>query len=203
MQSVNQIKNVVTQGYNKIALAYAQERDMLKSGKYVKNLLTLLKEQSYVLDLGCGSGVPVAQQLIHAGHLVVGLDISKTQVQLARKNCPTGSFSVRDIETLKDSEFEVDAVVSLYTFFHIPRQNHLALLKKVNSFLGTGGYLLVTMGDSDFEGYHQLYGERMWSSHFAPQKNSLLVTQAGFEILTDEIDYSGREKHQFILARKV
>lgn len=200
---MNQIKNVITSGYNKMANAYAQERDMLKSGKYVRSLLKLLKKQSYVLDLGCGSGVPVAQQLIDAGHLVIGLDISETQIKLARKNCPTGSFSVQDIETLKDSEYAVDAVVSLYTFFHTPRENHLTLLKKVNSFLSTGGYLLVTMGDCDFEGYHQLYGEQMWSSHFGPEKNSQMVTQAGFEIITDEIDHSGREKHQFILARKV
>jgi hypothetical protein len=59
------------------------------------------------------------------------------------------------------------------------------------------------MGDRDFEGIHDFYGVKMWSSHYAPAKNSQLVTQAGFEILLDEVDTSGREKHQIILAKKI
>ncbi len=170
--------DLIKKGYNQIAHAYQNERDMLKSGKYLQKFLQLLKPQSYILDLGCGSGDPIDTELIKSGHLVIGVDISPVQIGLARKKCPTGSFSVRDIQTLSPKEFEVDAVVSFYTFFHVSRKKHLELLKTVNSFLPIGGLFLLTMGDTDFEGYHDLYGVEMWSSQFGPQKNTQMLNDA-------------------------
>lgn len=195
--------DLIKNGYNQIAQAYQNERDMLKSGKYLQKFLQQLKPQSYILDLGCGSGDPVDIQLIRHGHLVSGLDISPVQIGLARKNCPTGSFSVRDIQTLQPKEFETDAIVSFYTFFHISREKHLELLKIINSFLPINGLFLLTMGDKDFEGYHDLYGAKMWSSQYDPQKNAQLLIEAGFEIITNTIDTSGREKHQILLCKKI
>lgn len=195
--------DLIKKGYNQIAHSYQNERGMLKSGKYLQKFLQLLKPQSYILDLGCGSGDPVDIELIKRGHLVIGLDISSVQVQLARKNCSTGSFTVKDIQTLQPKELKVDAVVSFYTFFHIPRGSHLQLLQTVNSFLPVGGLFLLTMGDTDFEGYHDLYGAKMWSSQYGPQKNAQLLQEAGFGILMDTIDTSGAEKHQILLAQKV
>jgi hypothetical protein len=42
----------------------------------------------------------------------------------------------------------------------------------------------------------------MWWSQWGTKKNTELVRQAGFKILIDEIDVSGGEKHQVIMARK-
>lgn len=195
--------DLIKKGYNQIAWAYQNERDLLKSGKYLQKLLQLIKPQSYILDLGCGSGDPIDIELIKHGHLVVGLDISPVQIELAKKNCPTGSFSVRDIQTLLPKEFEADCVVSFYTFFHIAKEKQLKLLKTVNTFLPIGGLFLLTMGDTDFEGYHELYEAKMWSSQYGPQKNAQLLTEAGFEILINTIDTSGREKHQILLCKKI
>lgn len=195
--------DLIKKSYNKIAYSYQNQRELLKNGKYLNRFLQLLQPKSYILDLGCGSGDPIDKQLIKRGHLVIGLDISPVQIDLARKNCPTGSFGVMDIQKLKPKEYSVDAVVSFYTFFHISREKHLRLLQIVNSFLPIGGIFLLTMGDKDFEGFHTMYGEQMWSSHFEPQKNTKLLIQAGFEIILDEMDTSGEEKHQILLAKKI
>lgn len=195
--------DLIKKGYNQIAGAYQNERDLLKSGKHLQKFLQLIKPQSYILDLGCGSGDPIDIELIKQEHLVVGLDISPVQIEHAKKNCPTGSFSVRDIQTLLPKEFEADCVVSFYTFFHIAREKHLELLKTVNTFLPIDGLFLLTMGDIDFEGFHELYGTKMWSSQYGPQKNAQLLTEAGFEILINTIDTSGREKHQILLCKKI
>lgn len=193
---------LIKKGYNQIAQKYQNERNMLRSGKYLQKFLQLLSPQSYILDLGCGSGDPIDKELIKQDHLVIGLDISPVQIGLAKKNCPTGSFYIRDIQTLQENEFTVDAVVSFYAFFHIPREKHLKLLQTVNSFLPIGGLVLLTMGDTDFEGYHKLYGVHMWSSQYNPQKNAQIVVDAGFEIISNTIDSSGKEKHQILLCRK-
>lgn len=194
--------NIVKDGYDKMALTYLQNRDNLKSSKYVQLVLKYLPKKSIILDLGCGAGVPVDDIFIKAGHSVIGIDISKEQIKYARKYCKGGDFLVGDIMNLKENEYQVQSVVSFYTLFHIPRNEQLRILKIIASYLSVKGILLVTMGDREFEGPHILHGTPMWSSQFGTVKNRKLVEAVGFKIIMDEIDTSGGERHQVILAEK-
>jgi SAM-dependent methyltransferase len=187
--------------YDALLPSYISERHLLKSTKYVHKLLNVLRPSSRILDLGCGAGEPVDDLLLDAGHTVIGLDISEKMIAAARENCPAGEYYVRDIATLQMGEFAADAVVSFYTLFHVPRTLHSHLLRTIRSFLPRNGWLLITMGDKDFEGVTDWYGQKMWWSQWGPEKNRILVTQAGFEIAVDEIDHSGAENHHIILAQ--
>lgn len=186
-----------------MAKQYADSRHFLRSDQFVSKFEQLLPRQANILDLGCGNGLPVAAYLLKKGHLVTGIDISPTQIKIAQKNCPRGEFLVADIDELADGEYSVDGVVCLYALFHLPRAKHLRILKTINTFLPIGGHLLLTMGDKDFEGIHSMFGAKMWSSHYGPNINSKLVMDAGFKIELDEINTSGQEKHQFVLAKKI
>ncbi|EKD80314.1 MAG: methyltransferase type 11 [uncultured bacterium] len=110
---------------------------------------------------------------------------------------------VGDIQNLQIGEYRVGAVISFYTFFHIPKTNQGELLKTIATFLPKGGILLVTMGDLPFEGVHTLYGAKMWVSQYGTAKNREMVESAGFGVILDEIDGSGGERHQIILAKKL
>jgi cyclopropane fatty-acyl-phospholipid synthase-like methyltransferase len=196
-------KDLIKQGYNQVVEDYVQNRNRLKSDKYINKLLQLMKPQSLVLDLGCGDGVPVDEMLIKKGHLVIGVDVSEEMIKRARKNCPKGDFQVLDMSNLRMKEYRVDAVVAMYSIFHTPRNEHGKLLEKINSYLPKGGLILITMGDREFEGMHNFFGVKMWSSHWGPKKNKELVEMAGFEVLVDEVDSSGGERHQVLMARKI
>lgn len=189
--------------YDEIAQVYLANRARLKSGKYVQKLLKLLPRNATVLDLGCGAGVPVDDILSKAGHQVTGIDISPEQIGIARKHCPQGEYGVADIMTLQKGDYLVDAVISFYTWFYIPRNKQQERLEVVASWLPKGGKLLITMGDREFEGEHALYGARMWVSQYGTAKNRRMVEEAGFEIMLDELDNSGGERHQVILAQKL
>lgn len=195
--------SVVRDGYNKMASKYLEERAVLKSAKYVQQLLKYLPKNSEILDLGCGAGVWVDDLLLKAGHQVRGIDISGQQIKLARQKCPGGEFDVGDMRELKLGEYQVQAVVSFYTLFHIPRVEQARLLKIFVSYLPKGGILLVTMGDREFEGEHVLYGRPMWSSQYGTAKNRQMMEQAGLSIIIDEIDKSGGERHQIIMGQKL
>src|SRR3989344_6707710 len=141
----------VKSGYNKIAKNYSSQfRDQFKSEKYLAKLVALLPAKSSVLDIGCGSGKPIDSYLVSKGIKVTGIDISEAQIELAKENIPDAIYKVRDMSELRDSEFQVDAVVSFYSIFHTPREKHLELLRKFQSFLTPHGYLLITMGASDW-----------------------------------------------------
>ena len=187
--------------YDPIAKKYLAERGRLKSGKYVQKLLKLLPKHATILDVGCGAGVPVDDLLLKAGHAVIGLDSSGTQIALAQKYCPGGEYVVRDMRNLASGEYVADAVVSFYALFHAPRDEHARILSVWRSFLLKGGYLLATFGDREWEGEHELYGATVWSSQWGRPRNRELVEKVGFEVIMDEVDRSGGESHQVILAK--
>lgn len=195
-------KNIVKTGYNKIAKKYSTNRDQFKNNKYLEKLINLLDPGGRILDIGCGSGVPIDKYLVDHGFKVKGIDISEEQINLAKKNLPDCDFEVKDMTKLKNNEYKVDAVVSFYTIFHITRERHLDLLKKINTYLTKNGLLLITMGASEWEGKDNFHGTEMWWSHYGVEKNKEIIEKAGFEIIFDEIDKSGGEKHLIILARK-
>ena len=56
--------------------------------KTVEQLLNQLPSGAHVLDVGYGTGIPTARQLVAAGCEVTGIDISPVMLDLARRNVP-------------------------------------------------------------------------------------------------------------------
>jgi len=193
---------IVGEGYNKIAENYTNQRHQFENVVYLEKLANLLPQESKILDVGCGAGVPVDKFFAAKGYKVYGIDLSKKMIELAKENVPLGHFEVKGMGELKSYEYKVNAVVSFYAIFHTPREAHEELLRKFSSFLDCGGFLLVTMGSSEWEGEEDFHGTKMYWSQYGPEKNREIIKRAGFEITLDEIDLSGGEKHQVILAKK-
>lgn len=192
----------IRQVYNQTVTAYNVDRAKLRTQKYLTKFLDHLSPQSHILDLGCGSGTPIDDVILKKGHLLTGLDFAEQQLVQARKHCPTGQFILRDLTTLQPNEFTTDGIICLYTLFHLPRHTHAAWLKTIASYLATDAPLLISMGDKNFEGWHEFHGQQIWSSHFGPATNRQMLIEAGFELEIDEIDRSNFEAHQIVLAIK-
>ncbi len=194
--------NLVRKGYDKVASNYAACRNQFKSIKYLKQFSKHVKQGKTILDVGCGAGKPVDKFLVKQGYVVNGIDLSSSMIELARKNVPEAFYKVKDMLELKDNEYCVEGIVSFYAIFHTPREKHQKILNKFSSFMPNGGILLITMGYDTWEGINNdFHGAKMFWSHYGAEKNRKLVENAGFAVLLDEIDNSGGEKHQIILAK--
>ena len=67
----------VQAGYNTIAAAYLRARTTASPDVLaLDQLLTRLSLGAWVLDAGCGAGLPIAARLAAAGHRVVGVDFA-------------------------------------------------------------------------------------------------------------------------------
>lgn len=201
---MNTMNQKVRAGYNVAAQAYSSAfRDQFKNNRHLDLLLEKLPHHARVLDVGCGAGKPIDSYLSERGCSVIGIDISEEQIKLAQQNVPQAEYQVLDMSELTAGQFSVDAVVSFYALFHIPRNTHLAVLKQMATFLHSGGFLLLTMGADDWEGKEDDFcGAEMYWSHFGATKNKQLVEDAGFTILFAEVDPAGNEKHLVVLAEK-
>lgn len=193
---------LIRDGYDRIACTYAAQRDQFRSIKYLEAFIELMPTGATILDLGCGAGKPVDEFLVEHGCTVQGLDISERMIDLARQNVPQASYEIRDMSDLAAGDYSVDGIVAFYSIFHTPRDQHQSLLDRFASFLPKGGAILITMGSGEWEGIEDdFHGARMHWSHFGADRNVEMVEHAGFRVLLNEIDRSGNEAHQIIIAQ--
>ena len=71
----------------------------------------------------------------------------------ARRNVPDGDFRVADMTALAMEPSSLDAVVACYSVFHVPREEHAGLFRRIATWLRPGGYLLASVANSDHCGY--------------------------------------------------
>ena len=178
-------------GYDTIAACYVDERSPENSIRFLKQLEDRLDPGSLILNLGCGGGVPVDRYLVERDHKVVGLDISPVMLDLARRNVPSAEYELRDMATLKQGDYTVDAVVSFFSIIHVNRRLHGDLIRTVRSFLPKGGPMMITMGNTDWEGEEEFFGVQMAWSHFGRSANRAIIEEAGFSILREDTHPEG------------
>ena len=173
---------------------------------YLDGLLALCPASPEILDLGCGTGLPIDTYLADHGADLTGIDLSPKHIALARRNVPSASYREGDLLHAVLPEGRFDAVVSFYAIFHIPRLEHGDLFARINRLLKPSGLFLATLGTSDSE-----YGEEVnwagapmaWSSYDAETYRRLLaaarfdIIEAAFEGLTGDAEH-----HFWVLARK-
>jgi len=158
-----------------------------------------------ILDLGCGTGIPFDKYLVDQGFQVTGVDITPKHVEHARENVPGASFIEGDFSTmdLKDERF--DAVIALYSVFHVPREEQQELFTRMYDMLRDHGVILLTLGTRDSEGTEEDWtGAPMAWSNYAPATYSTMLSRAGFTIA--ESEYEGQpgddEHHWWVLVKK-
>lgn len=104
-------REIVARGYDAIAERYLQWSPLRPSGPrlaYMDRACELIPAGARVLELGCGAGVPMTRALAEARD-VIGVDISATQVALARQNVPTATFLQADMTALAFEPASFDA----------------------------------------------------------------------------------------------
>ncbi len=75
--------------YRRHAQAWAAARGAkLRERGWIERFADLLAPSASVLDVGCGSGMPIARYLADQGHPVTGVDSSPEMIALFRPNLP-------------------------------------------------------------------------------------------------------------------
>jgi SAM-dependent methyltransferase len=202
-------KHIVASGYDTCGRRYSAARAQDPSPE-IEQLLGTLSPHATVLDIGCGAGVPVVSALSRSCK-VVGVDISSVQIEQARLNVPQATFMLGDIMAMEFAPRTFDAVVSFYTLFHLPREEHGLLLERIALWLRPGGHLLFTVANSSHPGYTEpdFFGATMYWSHFERSWYSSALRELGFEVLAEGVlghgyrDVPGLppERHPVVFAR--
>ena len=201
---------VVRSGYDKLASRYLDWTltvDPVHRVTYQALAIDLIPRGSLVVELGCGPGIPTGL-LVAQQNRLVGVDMSASQLALARTNIPTAHLVLADMSRVEFRAGCLDAVLAFYSLIHVPREDHARVLASVHRWLRPGGVFAVNLGAGDNPGGFDDWIDDvpMYWSGFDATKSLGLVRDAGFEILRVEVltNFEDNEEVRFlwILARK-
>jgi SAM-dependent methyltransferase len=215
-------KKIIEESYDKIAPTYLKWTSSFSSPRlaYLNKLLPLLPPSTScsILELGCGAGVPCTQILAQNSWSLVAVDISSTQLELARENVKVGEggketveFVNSDMHALSFPDEKFDAVVGFYSIIHLPRDEQVLLMAKIGKWLKPGGHFLANFAATGSEGSWQenwlVEGSGMFWSSWDEGKSLEMVREAGLEVLegnvVSEEEVGGREVgFLWVLGRK-
>jgi ubiquinone/menaquinone biosynthesis C-methylase UbiE len=205
-------RHLVETGYDRVAERYLATKDpedpLVLSA--LEEVTRDLPPGAAVLDLGCGAGVPATLWLADRGFSVTGADLSERQLGLARKLVPGAAFVKADMTELNFGFGTFDAVVAFHSIIHVPREEHPALLRKIQRWLRPGGLFLATLTLTDFEGEDgdwEGWGVPMRWSHYDAETNVAMLRRSGFDVVHAEPRAGGgtgdaEETWLWVLARK-
>lgn len=177
-----------------------QDNDFKKA--CINKAISLLPPASRVLDVGCGTGIPVSEMLSQAGLDVVGFDISPKMVKLAQDRVK-GQFTVSDmlnypIEGSFDAVFMIFCHLQLsYADFHSAAYRFASALQPGGIFaLGQMPADTYVAKDSDYdqtktyvEDYNAPFmGEMLPTMMLSAEGQRNFFRSMGLEIIWERID---------------
>ncbi len=188
--------------YDRIADLWRRDRlaTSFRERRFLERLIDGLPEGARVLDLGCGFGEPIGRFLVDAGLEVTGVDASGRLLEHARRALPGATFIPGDMRTVEVAG-PFDAIVAWDSVFHLPRDDHAALYRRMAGWLRPGGRLLLSLGGSgapDFSS--EMHGVPFFYSGHEPDEAVALLELAGFRVEHREIDDPTSRGHLAILA---
>jgi len=150
----------------------------------VRLLLDRLPDSARVLDIGSGTGRPVAAELAAAGHRVLGVDVSKEMVAIARDQVPDADFVHADIREWDSAAGSWDAVCAFFPFLQMTRGETVRVLEGVARWLKPGGVLAMITVPMDVEGLEVPFlGHTVRITSFAEPDLLRLVERVGLDVV--------------------
>ncbi len=150
-------------------------------------LLDRLPGRATVVDLGSGTGRPVAETFAAAGHDVTGYDVSAKMVEIAREQVPAARFAQADLRELTRPAGRADVVTAFFSLLQMTRTEIDAVLAKAASWLAPGGHFVLGTVAADADGVEFAFlGHPIRASSYPAETFAVRLTSAGLEIVYQE-----------------
>ena len=131
--------------YDVVAHNYAEfVRGSLDGLPVLRSVLVMFAELvrgGRVLDLGCGPGQVTA--ILRLGVDMVGLDLSPTMIEIARRDHPGPCYEVGSMTSLKHGDGSADGALLFWSLIHIPDDCVGIVLAEVFRVVRPGGVAMI------------------------------------------------------------
>jgi len=140
-ESLKQTYDVVAGDY--VAHIFDELRHKPFDRQLLDEFAARVGRDAVVCDLGCGPG-HVARYLRERGVNVLGIDLSPSMIEQARRLTPAIPFREGDMRALDAADSAWGGIVAFYSIVHIPKPALPDLFREWRRVLAPGGLLLLS-----------------------------------------------------------
>lgn len=174
--------------YSRRALEWDADRGkILIERRWLDAFLARLPPEGSILDLGCGSGEPIARYLIERGRSLTGVDASPGLIDLCRQRFPEHDWRVADMRALALGR-TFDGVIAWHSAFHLTPRDQKDLFAVYARHVAPGGVLMFTSGTEAGEVVGEWRGEPLYHGSLSAAEYRAALAASGFDLLDNRID---------------
>lgn len=188
--------------YERNAIRFDRERSKsLFERAWIDRFLSRIPTSGHVLDVGCGSGRPIADYIIQQGVRLTGVDFSKAMLEIATARHPAGDWRVADMRTLHLPE-RFDGIIAWDSFFHLTPAEQRSTLPRIAKHLKSGGVFLTTAGPTEGEGIGRVGDDPVYHSSLSPDGYSEVCSSCGLTLIDFQAEDPTCDYHSVVLAKR-
>ena len=169
---------------------------------WLDRFITLLPLRATILDIGCGSGEPIARYLIDRKFTVEGVDSSPTLVSVCRERFPKQYWHVADMRTL-ELRREFHGLLAWDSLFHLSHDDQRSMFPIFRMHAAAGAALMFTSGTSHGVAIGSYQGEPLYHASLAPEEYRALLDANGFRVEAHVSEDPNCGRHTIWLAQAV
>ena len=151
----------------------------LVESSWIDRFCALVPAGAAVLDIGCGSGLPIASELILRGFDVTGVDGSSTMLALFRRNLPGASAHLGDMRQLALGR-RFAGLIAWDSFFHLSPDDQRPMFSRFQAHAAPGAALMFTSGDAEGEAIGEMGGDPLYHGSLSAEEYRSLLDTNGF-----------------------
>lgn len=181
-------KDSVKELYDKLASWFddARTKDLSLEKKVLSFLESKLAKTAKILDVGCGTGEPIARFFLERNYQLIGIDNSEPMLNYCRERFPDNSWVNMDMRKLALKE-KFDCIIAWHSFFHIKRDEQESVLRKFSEHLNTEGFLVFTSGVDNGEIWSNNGGEMLYHASLSSDEYQAILSNLNMSVVMHNI----------------
>lgn len=188
--------------YARRAESYDRQRTrLIGEARWLNRFARGLPEGAKVLDLGCGTGRPIADWLLGEGFRVTGADFAEPMLEIARARRPEGDWRLVDMRALDLGE-RFHGIVGWNSFFHLTPEEQHACLPRFAAHLEPDGVMMVTVGPRAGEAVGQVEGDAVYHASLSAAEYAGALEAAGLRMTAYMAEDPDCDQHSILMARR-
>lgn len=174
--------------YEDNATAWDRLRDTRLTEKaWLDRFLAPIAPGATILDIGCGTGDPIARYVIARGYAVTGIDSSPSLIAMASERFPDHEWITADMRKL-DLGRRFDGLIAWHSFFHLSPDDQRPMFARFAAHAASDAMLMFTSGSEHGEAIGEWMGEPLYHGSLAPEEYRTLLGEHDFGIVDHNLD---------------
>lgn len=170
--------------YQAYAAAFAAQRstELIERAWLTAFLERLAVPHPQVLDVGCGTGVPIARHLIENGCRITGIDTSLPLLSRAKASFPDHHWIAADMRQLTGIG-RFHGLIAWHSFFHLRPEDQRPMFPIFRHLAAPGAVLMFTSGTSLGEAIGTFEGKPLYHGSLDAGEYRQLLAENGFSVV--------------------